>query len=182
MYPENPEGTQVIIGSMNMRYDVYPTLPEIKLTNCFVPSAQILIRPHWWNIFWLTWVFLERSQNFAFFSGNHTRPSQLLYYHTTVIFTIFEIRRPDRIKSSGVGMGRRKSRNQHSEMDQKDAWKTSGLHHTTDAPISQLRGQDEMKRRHPWKMRHRDRKGLGHVSHQYLSLQKNIIWNFTKIA
>ena len=32
MYPENPEGTQVIVGSMNMGYDIYPTLP-IEPTN-----------------------------------------------------------------------------------------------------------------------------------------------------
>ena len=29
MYPENPKWTRVIVGSMNMRYDIYPTLPEI---------------------------------------------------------------------------------------------------------------------------------------------------------
>ena len=40
MYPENPKGTQVIVGSMNMGYDKYPTLPGIKLTTCSVPSAR----------------------------------------------------------------------------------------------------------------------------------------------
>ena len=37
MYTENLEGTQIIIGFMNMGYDIYPTLPEIELTACFVP-------------------------------------------------------------------------------------------------------------------------------------------------
>ena len=40
MYPENPKGTQVIVGSMNMGYDKYPTLSGIKLTTCSVPSAR----------------------------------------------------------------------------------------------------------------------------------------------
>ena len=31
MFPENPEGTEV----MNMGYDIYPTLPEIELTTSF---------------------------------------------------------------------------------------------------------------------------------------------------
>ena len=35
MHPENPEGTQVIVGSMNMGY-IYPTLPGIELTTCSV--------------------------------------------------------------------------------------------------------------------------------------------------
>ena len=39
MYPENPEGTQVIIGSMNMGY-IYPTLPGIELITCSVPSGS----------------------------------------------------------------------------------------------------------------------------------------------
>ena len=39
MYPENPEGTRVIVGSMNMGYDIYPTLPGIELTTCSIPSA-----------------------------------------------------------------------------------------------------------------------------------------------
>ena len=38
MYPENPKGTQVILGSVNMGYDIYPTLPGIKLTTCSVPT------------------------------------------------------------------------------------------------------------------------------------------------
>ena len=40
MNPENPEGTQVIVGSMNMGYDIYPTLPELKHTACYVTSAS----------------------------------------------------------------------------------------------------------------------------------------------
>ena len=40
MYPENPEGTQVIVGCMNMGYDIYQTLPGIELTTCSVPSAR----------------------------------------------------------------------------------------------------------------------------------------------
>ena len=32
MYPENPEGAQVIVGSMKMGYRLYPTLPGIELT------------------------------------------------------------------------------------------------------------------------------------------------------
>ena len=38
--PENPEGTQLIVVSMNMIYDMYPTLPGIELTTCSVPSAS----------------------------------------------------------------------------------------------------------------------------------------------
>ena len=38
MYPENPEGTQVIVSSMNMY--IYPTLPGIELTTCSVPSGS----------------------------------------------------------------------------------------------------------------------------------------------
>ena len=40
MYAENPEGTQVIVGSMNMEYDIYPALPGIELTTCSVPSGS----------------------------------------------------------------------------------------------------------------------------------------------
>ena len=37
MYPiKNPEKTQVIVGSMNMGFDIYPTLPGIELTTCFI--------------------------------------------------------------------------------------------------------------------------------------------------
>ena len=39
MYPENPEVIQLIIGSMNMGYDIYPTLLGIELTTCSIPSA-----------------------------------------------------------------------------------------------------------------------------------------------
>ena len=30
MYPESPEETRVFVGSMNMGYDLYPTLPGIE--------------------------------------------------------------------------------------------------------------------------------------------------------
>ena len=40
MYPENPEETQVIVGSMNMEY-IYPTLQGIELTTCIVPSGSL---------------------------------------------------------------------------------------------------------------------------------------------
>ena len=43
MYPENPEGTQVIVGSMNKGYDIYPTLPGLELATGFVPSG------HWFQ-------------------------------------------------------------------------------------------------------------------------------------
>ena len=39
MYTENPEGTQVTLGSINMGYDIYPTLPGLELTTCSIPSA-----------------------------------------------------------------------------------------------------------------------------------------------
>ena len=38
MYPENPEGTQIFVGSMNMEYN--PTLARIELTTCPVPSGS----------------------------------------------------------------------------------------------------------------------------------------------
>ena len=41
MYPENPEGTQVIVGPMNI-WDIYRTLPGIELTTCSVPSGPLL--------------------------------------------------------------------------------------------------------------------------------------------
>ena len=37
--PENPKGTRVIVGSMNMKYYLYPTLPGIELATCSVQSA-----------------------------------------------------------------------------------------------------------------------------------------------
>ena len=42
MYPENPEETHIIVGSLNMGYIymIYPTLPRIELTTCSVPSAS----------------------------------------------------------------------------------------------------------------------------------------------
>ena len=40
MYPENPEGTRAIVVSMNMEYDIYPTLPGLELTTCSVASAR----------------------------------------------------------------------------------------------------------------------------------------------
>ena len=38
--PKNPEGTGLILGSMNMKYDIYPTLPGFELATCSVPSAR----------------------------------------------------------------------------------------------------------------------------------------------
>ena len=41
MYLENSEGTQIIVGSMNMEYDIYdiyPPLPGIELATCSVQS------------------------------------------------------------------------------------------------------------------------------------------------
>ena len=47
MYPENPEGTQVIVGSMNMGYDIYPTLPGIELIPKTKTNHQyVRIRSH----------------------------------------------------------------------------------------------------------------------------------------
>ena len=41
MYSENLEGTQVILGSMNMGYvSVYPTLPGLELPTCIIPSGH----------------------------------------------------------------------------------------------------------------------------------------------
>ena len=40
MYPENPEGTRVFTRSMNMGYDIYQTLPGIKLATCVVTRPQ----------------------------------------------------------------------------------------------------------------------------------------------
>ena len=39
MYPENPERTQVIVGFMNMGYDIYLTLPGSELTTSSVSSS-----------------------------------------------------------------------------------------------------------------------------------------------
>ena len=42
MYPENPEGTQVIVCFMNTGYDIiYPTLSGLELATCSVTSAPI---------------------------------------------------------------------------------------------------------------------------------------------
>ena len=38
LYPENPEGTRVILSSVNMGYDTHPTLPGIELATCSVAS------------------------------------------------------------------------------------------------------------------------------------------------
>ena len=47
MYSENPEGTQVIVGSMNMDIYIYiPTLPGIELTTCSVPSVESIPLGH----------------------------------------------------------------------------------------------------------------------------------------
>ena len=35
MYPENPEETRVILGCVNMGYDIYPTLPGFGTHNLF---------------------------------------------------------------------------------------------------------------------------------------------------
>ena len=44
IYPDKPEGSQVIVGSMNMGiWDIYPTLPVIELNTCSV-SSDILFR------------------------------------------------------------------------------------------------------------------------------------------
>ena len=45
VYSENPEVTQVIVGSMNMGYDIYPTLPGIELTSCSVQVRADPTRP-----------------------------------------------------------------------------------------------------------------------------------------
>ena len=39
MYQENPEGTRVVVGSMNMGYDIYSTLQWIEFATCSVPCA-----------------------------------------------------------------------------------------------------------------------------------------------
>ena len=36
MYPENPEGTRVIKGSMNLGYDIYSTPPELLMLKYFI--------------------------------------------------------------------------------------------------------------------------------------------------
>ena len=36
----NPEGARVIVGSMNVGYDIYPTLTGIELTTYSVPNAR----------------------------------------------------------------------------------------------------------------------------------------------
>ena len=40
IHPENTEGTRVIVGSMNMGYDIYLTLLAFELTTCSVTSAH----------------------------------------------------------------------------------------------------------------------------------------------
>ena len=40
MYSEYPEGIRVINGSMNMKYDIYPTLSGLELATCSVTSAR----------------------------------------------------------------------------------------------------------------------------------------------
>ena len=37
MYPENSKGTRVIVGSMTIGYDIYPTLPGHEIATCFRP-------------------------------------------------------------------------------------------------------------------------------------------------
>ena len=43
--PREPEETRVIIGSMNMRYDIYPTLPRLEL-NLFRPKREPILLGH----------------------------------------------------------------------------------------------------------------------------------------
>ena len=63
MYPENPEGTRVIVGSMNMGYYIYPTLPGIELTTCSIPIATC----HCFTVFCNcihNWLSSSSSSNF----------------------------------------------------------------------------------------------------------------------
>ena len=41
IYPGEPslKRPNVIVGSLNVGYDIYPTLPGIELTTCSIPSA-----------------------------------------------------------------------------------------------------------------------------------------------
>ena len=54
MYPENHEGTQVIVGSINMGY-ISVTLPRIELTTCSVPSGSRSHRPQLFDVY--IWFF-----------------------------------------------------------------------------------------------------------------------------
>ena len=40
MYPENPEETQVIIGSMNMGYDIISYIAQNRTHNLFCPKNE----------------------------------------------------------------------------------------------------------------------------------------------
>ena len=40
MYPKNPEETRLIVGSMNMGYDIHPTLLGLELATCSVTNAH----------------------------------------------------------------------------------------------------------------------------------------------
>ena len=40
MYPENPQKTQVIVGSMDMGYDINPTLLGFEFATCSVTRAH----------------------------------------------------------------------------------------------------------------------------------------------
>ena len=53
MYPENPEGTRVIVGSMNMGYDMYDVSDTTRnwTHNHSVASVRRSSRPQWW-ILW----------------------------------------------------------------------------------------------------------------------------------
>ena len=55
MYPKNPKETQVVVGSMNVRYDIYPTLLGTEPTTNSVSSAHILTI--FFNNFWNKWFF-----------------------------------------------------------------------------------------------------------------------------
>ena len=43
MYPENLEGNQVIVGSWNMWFDIYPTQPGLETRNLFHPKRLSIL-------------------------------------------------------------------------------------------------------------------------------------------
>ena len=55
MYPENPEGTRVIVGSLNMGYDIYPTLQGLEHATCSVTKASIMRCIGASTLHWLLW-------------------------------------------------------------------------------------------------------------------------------
>ena len=56
MYPENPEGTRVIVGSMNMRYDIYLSLQSPSTDRVMFRFTLSLInfRYNPWKLNWQT--------------------------------------------------------------------------------------------------------------------------------